>query len=83
MKRQLISEAKALGDYLVVGVNSSETVFKEKGSNPVMTDDERYLAVAACKWVDEVIPKTPYVMDSDYIKYITEKYQVMKILINK
>jgi cytidyltransferase-like protein len=68
--------AKALGDYLVVGVNSSETVFKEKGSYPVMNDQERFLAVSATKWVDEVVAETPYVMDAEYIKYVTEKYKV-------
>jgi ethanolamine-phosphate cytidylyltransferase len=72
----MLRQAKALGDFLVVGVNSSETVFKEKGSYPVMTDDERYLAVGATKWVDQVVPKTPYVMDSAYIKYVIDTYKI-------
>eukprot|EP01119_Soliformovum_irregulare_P004234 TRINITY_DN15240_c0_g1_i1.p1 TRINITY_DN15240_c0_g1~~TRINITY_DN15240_c0_g1_i1.p1 ORF type:complete len:427 (-),score=114.84 TRINITY_DN15240_c0_g1_i1:45-1325(-) len=72
----MLRQARALGDYLVVGVNSDETVIKEKGTAPVMTDDERYISVAACKWADEVIPKTPYVMDAAYIEMIIEKYQI-------
>lgn len=47
--------ARALGDYLVVGVNSDESVKKEKGTAPVMTEYERYRAVEACKWVDEIV----------------------------
>jgi len=72
----MLRQARALGDYLVVGVNSDETVKKEKGTAPVMTDEERFLAVAACKWVDEVVRGTPYVMDSDYIKYVTDTYKI-------
>eukprot|EP01118_Nematostelium_gracile_P000502 TRINITY_DN1056_c0_g1_i1.p1 TRINITY_DN1056_c0_g1~~TRINITY_DN1056_c0_g1_i1.p1 ORF type:complete len:418 (+),score=104.59 TRINITY_DN1056_c0_g1_i1:54-1307(+) len=72
----MLRQARAVGDYLVVGVNSDETVRLQKGTTPVMTEDERYLAVAACKWVDLVVPGTPYVMDSDYIAYVTETYKI-------
>jgi glycerol-3-phosphate cytidylyltransferase-like family protein len=47
-----------------------------------MSDEERYLAVESCKWVDLVVKGTPYVMDSEYIKYITQTYKV-RIYINK
>lgn len=72
----MLRQARALGDYLVVGVNSDDTVRKEKGTTPVMTEEERYLAVASCKWVDLVVKGTPYTMDSDYIKMITDTYKI-------
>lgn len=55
-----IRQAKSLGDYLIVGVHSDEDIRKHKGP-PVMSEQERYEAVAACKWVDEVVPAAPYV----------------------
>ncbi|KAJ3293809.1 Ethanolamine-phosphate cytidylyltransferase [Borealophlyctis nickersoniae] len=54
-----LRQAKAFGDYLVVGVHSDAEIAKHKGPT-VMKEDERYEAVAACKWVDEVVKDAPY-----------------------
>jgi ethanolamine-phosphate cytidylyltransferase len=54
-------QARSLGTYLVAGVNSSESIEACKGAAPIMSDDERVAVVSSCKWVDEVIPRTPYV----------------------
>jgi len=54
-----LRQAKTLGDYLIVGVHSDEEITKNKGP-PVMTEEERYEAVAACKWVDQVYKNAPY-----------------------
>jgi len=59
-------QAKRLGTFLVAGVNSSETVEACRGAPPIMTDEERLAVVAACKWVDEVIPRTPYVVSGRF-----------------
>jgi cytidyltransferase-like protein len=53
-------QAKELCDYLVVGVHSDADIMRHKGP-PVMTETERYRAVRACKWVDEVVEAAPYV----------------------
>jgi cytidyltransferase-like protein len=45
---------------LVAGVHSCEEIRRNKGP-PVMTNEERCNAVAACKWVDEVVFDTPCV----------------------
>jgi len=55
-----LRQAKSLGDYLVVGVHSDAEIEKHKGP-PVMKEEERYAAVRACKWVDEVVEAAPYV----------------------
>ncbi|KAG0905936.1 hypothetical protein G6F33_011768 [Rhizopus arrhizus] len=54
-----LRQAKAMGDILVVGVHSDADIEKNKGPT-VMKEDERYAAVAACKWADEVVPNAPY-----------------------
>ncbi|KAL0088174.1 hypothetical protein J3Q64DRAFT_1808284 [Phycomyces blakesleeanus] len=54
-----LRQAKAMGDFLIVGVHSDAEIEKNKGPT-VMKEDERYAAVAACKWVDLVVPNAPY-----------------------
>lgn len=53
-------QAKALGDYLIVGVHSDEEISKHKGP-PVYNEQERYKMVRGIKWVDEVVEDAPYV----------------------
>lgn len=55
-----LRQAKALGDYLVVGVHTDEEITKNKGP-PVFTEQERYKMVRGIKWVDEVVEGAPYV----------------------
>nr|CAD7586107.1 unnamed protein product [Timema genevievae] len=55
-----LRQAKALGDYLVVGVHTDEEITKHKGP-PVFTEQERYKMVRAIKWVDDVVEGAPYV----------------------
>ncbi|KAL6461997.1 hypothetical protein MHYP_G00301420 [Metynnis hypsauchen] len=55
-----LRQAKAMGDYLVVGVHTDGEIAKHKGP-PVFTQEERYKMVRAIKWVDEVVEGAPYV----------------------
>lgn len=55
-----LRQAKAMGDYLIVGVHTDEEITKHKGP-PVFTEQERYKMVSAIKWVDEVVEGAPYV----------------------
>lgn len=55
-----LRQAKALGDYLIVGVHTDDEITKHKGP-PVFTEKERYKMVRAIKWVDEVVEGAPYV----------------------
>jgi len=61
-------QARALGDYLIVGLNPDKEVIKYKGSPPVNTDEERYQVIKACKWVDEVVRDVPYVLSEKYLQ---------------
>ena len=44
---------------LIVGVHSDESITYNKGP-PVTTLRDREVALRACKWVDEVVPRSPY-----------------------
>ncbi|KAM9598002.1 ethanolamine-phosphate cytidylyltransferase isoform 1-T1 [Trichechus inunguis] len=55
-----LRQARAMGDYLIVGVHTDEEISKHKGP-PVFTQEERYKMVQAIKWVDEVVAAAPYV----------------------
>ncbi|XP_066922950.1 ethanolamine-phosphate cytidylyltransferase-like isoform X2 [Clytia hemisphaerica] len=53
-------QAKAMGDYLIVGVHTDEEIRQNKGP-PVFNQEERYKMVKGIKWVDEVAEGAPYV----------------------
>ncbi|XP_005283123.1 ethanolamine-phosphate cytidylyltransferase isoform X1 [Chrysemys picta bellii] len=55
-----LRQARAMGDYLIVGVHTDEEIAKHKGP-PVFTQEERYKMVQAIKWVDEIAAQAPYV----------------------
>lgn len=68
-------QGRSLGTKLIVGINSDESITRCKGA-PVMNDDERMSSVRGCRWVDEVVPNVPYIMNEEYINYIIEEYKI-------
>ena len=54
----LLRAARDLGDQLVVGVLLDETAAAYK-RRPIMTLAERVAVIAACRYVDEVLPDAP------------------------
>jgi glycerol-3-phosphate cytidylyltransferase len=53
----MLMEAKSLCDYLIVGLLSDPTIDRADQKNrPVQSLFERYIQVAGCKYVDEIIP---------------------------
>ncbi|XP_010532496.1 PREDICTED: choline-phosphate cytidylyltransferase 2 [Tarenaya hassleriana] len=57
--------------YLLVGCCNDETTHKFKGKT-VMTESERYESLRHCKWVDEVIPDAPWVINKEFL----DKHQI-------
>lgn len=53
--------------YLLVGVNSDEDVEHYK-SRCVMSHAERCEAVRHCRWVDEVIPASPWILNPAFLE---------------
>jgi len=64
---RFLERARTLGDMLVVGVHSDETVRAYKRET-VMTMAERIQVIAACQFVDEVIPNAPLVVTQEWIE---------------
>ena len=51
----MLKEARKLGTFLLVGIQSDETVNSMRGQNlPIMNLHERALGVLSCRYVDEV-----------------------------
>lgn len=63
---EFFKNAKACGDYLIVGVVSDEDVASYKRV-PIMTLQERVAMIQACKYVDEVIPACPLRTTEEYL----------------
>ena len=62
-----LKQARQLGDHLLVGIHSDKVVEEYKRS-PIMTMQERLDTVSSCRYVDEVIPNAPLVVDQEWIK---------------
>ena len=64
---EFLKKASALGDHLLVGINSDATVQANK-REPILTMEERIASVAGCRYVDEVVPDAPWIMDAAWIE---------------
>jgi glycerol-3-phosphate cytidylyltransferase-like family protein len=67
--------ARSLGTHLVVGVNSDESITQCKGP-PLMNNEQRLVMVQSCKFVDDVVPNCPYIMNSDYLRWVVQAYNI-------
>ncbi|HIO72770.1 MAG TPA: cytidyltransferase-like protein [Flavobacteriales bacterium] len=61
-----LKQARQFGDRLLVGIHSDEVVEEYKRS-PIMTMQERVDTVSSCRYVDEVIPDAPLIVDRKWI----------------
>ena len=62
---EFLKKARALGDYLLVGINSNDVLVSHgyKRGKPILTLEERVNSVAGCRYVDEVLPNAPFIID--------------------
>jgi cytidyltransferase-like protein len=68
---RFLKEARALGDYLLVGICADDVLASYK-RGPILTMEERAASVAGCRYVDEVLPNAPLMVDRAWI----EKYRI-------
>ena len=66
---------RELGTHLLVGINSDKSITECKGP-PLMNDHERRTMVESCKFVDQVLPECPYIMNKEYLDFIIREYKV-------
>ncbi|XP_042487084.1 ethanolamine-phosphate cytidylyltransferase [Macadamia integrifolia] len=65
---QILKLARGLGDFLLVGIHTDQTVSANIGVHrPIMNLHERSLSVLACRYVDEVIIGAPWEVSRDMI----------------
>ena len=72
---ELLRQARALGDYLLVGVHGDDDVQAHKRI-PILTMEERVASVAGCRYADEVLPNAPWVTSRDWI----EKHNIQLVV---
>lgn len=64
---EFFKNARALGDVLIIGVLSDETVASYKRV-PILTMKERAAVIGACKYVDEVILDPPLRTSKEWLE---------------
>lgn len=65
---EILRSARQLGDFLLVGIHTDQTVSENRGNQyPIMHLHERSLSVLACRYVDEVIIGAPWEVTKDMI----------------
>ena len=67
-----LTQAKALGDTLVVALESDDNVRKSKGPlRPIHSQENRKTMLETLSCVDEVIPLPEMHGDQDYVDFVT------------
>lgn len=65
---EALQKAKALGDYVIVGIWNDAVVNTLQGMNlPILSLHERVLSVLGCKWVDDVLIDAPYTICAEML----------------
>ena len=64
---EFLKKARALGDYLLVGVHADDALESYK-RRPLLTMEERIASVAGCRHVDEVLPNAPLSVNQAWIE---------------
>ena len=66
-----LKQAKALGNYLIVALESDQNVRHAKGdSRPIHTQAQRTQMLESLRFVDEVIPLPPMKSDQEYFDLV-------------
>ena len=63
---EFLEKARALGDYLIVGVHGDNDAEINK-RKPILTMEERVACVVGCRYADEVLPNAPWIIDRAWI----------------
>jgi glycerol-3-phosphate cytidylyltransferase len=53
---KMLEEAKGHCDYLIIALQTNPTIDRPNKNKPIQSVVERYIQLAACKWVDQIVP---------------------------
>lgn len=73
----MFKQARAFGNYLIIGIHSDKTAERYKGT-PTIPEQQRYEIVRNCKLVDEVLEDAPllrYMSKAETEEFIS-KYKI-------
>ena len=62
-----LKKARALGDYLLVGIHADDVVESYK-RRPILSMQERVDSVSGCRYADEVLPNAPLIVSRAWIE---------------
>lgn len=74
---RILERARALGDYLIVGISTDALNISKKGRAPVFPEDERLQLVKALRCVDEAFLEESLELKRDYIRQYRADVLVM------
>ena len=63
----ILERARALGDYLIVGVSSDELNLKKKGRRPIYSQEDRLKIIGSLRFVDRVFTEESLEQKAEYI----------------
>lgn len=70
---KFLKEAKKMGDYLIIALESDENVRRMKGdARPIHSQMQRKAILEGVRFVDEVITLPTFNTDEDYAKLVTD-----------
>lgn len=64
---RILERARALGDYLLVGVSTDQMNFDKKGRYPIYTQKERLEIIRSIRYVDEVFLEESLALKRHYL----------------
>jgi len=73
----ILERAKALGDYLIVGVSSDALNFSKKNRYPVYSEEHRKKILSSLRFVDEVFLEESLEKKPEYLKHYQADILVM------
>lgn len=73
----VIKNAKALCDYLIVAVSTDEVVETSKHKKTIIPYEERVKIVEAIRYVDKVVPQVSYEINAKIEAAIANKIDIM------
>lgn len=73
----IIKNAKALCDYLIVAVSTDEVVESNKHKKAIIPFEDRVRIVEAIRYVDKVVPQKSYDIDAKVTAALENKIDVM------